>query len=282
MSVQLESTERFFRPTDVENIRRNYRGMQMRSLLRGARHAAVIVAVLVLLIIAYRRTQSDARFAIRNIEVTGGVHTPRAAVDALAHRYVGTNLFRLDINRVRRDISALEWVNRVEIEKALPGTVRIRLVERTPAALIVRDGVLRYVDENGVAFAALSPVAGDNDLPLIVASTPADTARCVAFLRRLRTADVPVYGRVAEVRALAPHGFAMFDRELGATVYVEEEELSTKYRQLHAIVAAEHFRRGDLQYADLRFDNRIVVKPIHAVLGPSLAVPRAEPTQITN
>lgn len=282
MSVLPESTERFFRPADVESIRRNYRDVKVRSFFRALRNLAILVAVIALAIFAYRRTQSDARFAIRHIEVTGAVHTQKAAIDALTRQYAGLNLFRLDIDRVRHDLSALDWVSRIEIEKALPDTLRIRVVERTPAALMSQNGTLRYVDENGGVFADLSPEIGDSDLPLIVATTGDDAVRAVDLLRRLRTRDPEIYARVSEVRPLLPHGFALFDRELGATIYAEAEDLPSKWRQLHAIAAAEKFSRGEVQYADLRFDGRIVIKPVHAVFGPSMTVPQTTTAQITN
>lgn len=278
----LETSERFLRPADVENIRRNYRGIQLRSLVRGGRKAILALSIIAIAVFAYRHTQSDARFAIKHVEISGEMHTRRAAVSAIASRYVGLNLFRLDIDRVRREVTALEWVRRIEIEKALPDTLRIRIVERTPAALIVRNGALRYVDENGVAFAELSPAAGDSDLPLIRAETPFDVRRAVGLIHRLRMNDPDVYARISEVRPLLPHGFALFDRELGATIYAEEEDLSAKWRDLHSIAAAEHFRKGDLQYADLRFDGRVILKPLHAVLGPAVSAPHTLPMQITN
>lgn len=282
MSVPYESTERFFRPADVESIRRNYRGVQLQSFFRVLRNAFVAVALITGAVMAYRHTQSDARFAIKRVEVLGAVHTQRAAVDALTRQYVGLNLFRLDIDRVRRDLASLDWVSRIEIEKALPDTLRIRVVERTPAALIARKGVLRYVDENGAAFADLSPAVGDSDLPVIVAATGDDVVRGVDLLRRLRTSDPAVYARVSEVRPLLPHGFALFDRQLAATIYADDHDLSAKWRDLYAIVTAEKLRRGDVQYADLRFDGRIVLKAVHPNLAPAPAVPQNVPIEITN
>ena len=281
MSV-FDSTERFLRPADVDGLRRNYRGVQLQSLLRAIRNATLIIAVAAGVALLYRHTQSDARFAVRRVEVTGAVHTSRDALRTLTRRYVGLNLFRLDIDRVGHDLTSLDWVSRIEIEKALPDTLRIRVVERIPVALTSRDGVLRYVDENGKAFAELSPSAGDSDLPMIVASNAADTARGVTLLRELRLRDAAVYTRISEVRPLLPRGFALFDREFGATVYAEEEDLSMKWRDYFAVASAEHFRRGDIEYADLRFADRIVMKPVRLILGPPVPVPRAVPTLITN
>lgn len=282
MSVQLESSERFFRPADVESLRRDYRSIRLRSFLRVLRNAFILAALVAAVIIVYRHTQSDARFAIKRVDVTGAVHTQRAAIDALTKQYVGLNLFQLDIDRVRHDLTALDWVRRIEIEKALPDTLRIRIVERTPSALISRDGAFRYVDENGAAFADLSPSIGDTDLPVIVATTGDDVVRAVDLLRRLRTTDPGVYARISEVRPLLPHGYAVFDRQLGATIYADDRDLSAKWRDLYAIAAAEKLQRGDLQYADLRFDDRIVIKPVRAIVAPVASIPQTIPTQITN
>ena len=93
--------------------------------------------------------------------------------------------------------------------------------------------------------------------------------RCVALLRELRAKDPLLYARVSEVRPVAPRGFAIFDRELGAFVYADAGGLSAKWRDLYAIVANEKLARGAIEYADLRFQNRIVVKPWRAAAAPS-------------
>ena len=239
------------------------------SLFRGLRNLLVVLAVIAGAIAAYRHAQSDARFAIKRIEVTGAVHTQRAAIDVLTKRYAGLNLFRLDIDRVQRDMTSLEWVARIEIEKSLPDTLRIRIVERTPVALVLSDGPVHYVDDDGVTFAELSTAVGDSDLPVISGARGAELAHCVGLLRDLRARDAQLYARVSEVRPVAPRGFAIFDRELGAFVYADAGDLSAKWRDLYAIVANEKLARGAIEYADLRFQNRIVVKPWRAAATPS-------------
>jgi cell division protein FtsQ len=159
-------------------------------------------------------------------------------------------------------------VRRVEIEEKVPDTLRIRIVERTPVALVANDGPVRYVDDDGVTFADVSPAVGDADLPVISGARDAELAHCVALLRDLRANDPQLYARVSEVRPLAPHGFAIFDRELGAFIYANAGQLSAKVRELHAIVSREKLARGAIEYADLRFENRIIVKPWRAEAMP--------------
>jgi cell division protein FtsQ len=232
---------------------------------------------------AYRQTQSDARFAVRSIEVAGAVHTPRAQIDAITQRYVGLNLFKIDIARVQNDLGSLVWIQRIAIEKKLPDTLRINVVERTPVAIVRdRDGYLDYVDGTGVVLTELSPSIGDDDLPVIADAAGAELARTVRFVRDLKAADNALYSRVAEVRPVAPRGFAVFDRDLATTVYLNADDAVSKWRNLYSVVQGERLGKSAIEYADLRFADRIVIKPIHPIATnaaePRSNVPAAEIT----
>ena len=271
MSARYETTERFFRPADVAALRRNQRRIQIqRIILIGSRVLAVAVVVVAAGWV-WRHTQSDARFALKTIEVTGAVHTSRADVDAITRAYIGGNLFKLDIAHVQNDLRKLGWVSRIEAEKKLPDTLRVHIVERTPMALLQAGDRLQYVDESGAAFADLSPSVGDGDLPLI---TGGSTAQCVALLRTLRAGDPELYARVSEIRSVAPDAFALYDRQLGTVVYAGAADLSAKWRELYAIAQSERLGRGTITYADLRFADRIVIKPLKAAAPP----PQSETT----
>ena len=278
-----DSTEpRFFRPSDTDRVRRNYRSIQVQRLLEVLRTVVVILIVAVAVMMLYRRTQSDSRFAIRHVEIAGAQHSAKGDLDALTQRYWGTNLFHLDIARLRHEVVSLPWVSRVEIEKKLPDTLRILVVERTPVALAETAGGVAYVDDRGAAFAELTPSVGDPDLPMITGASGEDLARCVAVLHQLRAQDPELYARVSEVTPVPPRGFAFFDRQLRARIYANERDLPAKWRDFYAIANAEHFAPGEVAYADLRFDGRVVVKPLRAMPAAN-TLPRAVvPVQITN
>ena len=272
----------FLRPDDVARIQRNQRQINVQRAWRIGRSSALAIAFIGLALWSYQRAQSDARFAVKTIEVSGVVHTSRVALNAVIAAYVGVNLFKIDIARVQASLRTLPWISRIEIEKKLPDMLRIHVVERTPWALVKREGTLRYADENGVPFAPLSPEVGDPDLPLIVANDPADLQRCVQLVRDLHQHDPLLYSRISEVRPLAPNGFALFDRDLGTIVYADAASLSEKWRTLYSIANAERFGRGAVEYADLRFADRIVLKPVHPIATSGAAIVPAQGAEITN
>lgn len=284
MSSSFDTTQpqRFLRPADVARLRRNQRRIDVQRALYIGRNVALALLVILAGVWAWRRIQSDIRFAVKRIEVTGAVHSSRASINTVTSAYVGANLFRLDIARIQDDLRTLPWVSRIEIEKKLPDTLRIRVVERTPVALIQTYGGLRYVDENGAAFAELSPAVGDPDLPLISAASGPELTRCIELIRNLRDRDPEVYSRISEVRPIAPRGFALFDRDLGAVVYANGDDISGKWRSLYAIAGVENFGRSSIQYADLRFADRVVIKPLHPLTTSAAAIMPAPGAQITN
>ena len=283
MSASYETTQqRFFRPADVARIRRNQRRIQILRMLRMVGRMFVAVALIAGALSLYRHTQSDSRFAVRTIQVVGATHTAQASIDAITHRYLGANLFKIDIAGLQRELKTLGWVARIEAEKKLPDTLRIRIVERVPAALVHHGDRFVYVDENGLPFADLSPSAGDQDLPLIEGAGGRELSRSIALVRELKARDPEVLSRVSEIRPVAPDGFAIFDRQLGTLVYANAADLSEKFRQMYAVAAAEGLERSGIEYADLRFAGRIVMKPVRTPATVPSAPQVVHATDITN
>jgi hypothetical protein len=81
---------------------------------------------------------------------------------------------------------------------------------------------------------------------------------------------------------VAPNGFAVFDRALGAFVYLDPKDAAAKWRSLYAIAAAEHLGRAQIAYADLRFADRIVLKPVHPIVASVPVTHVTAAVQITN
>ena len=254
------TASRFLRPTDLQRLRRNQRRIQVQRLLVWLRNGGLAVTLVFGGVWAWRHTQSDPSFAVRTIEIDGAVHTPAAALTEATQRYKGLNLFQIDIARVQHDLRGLGWVRRIDIEKKLPDTLRIKITERKPVALVNRGERLMYADDEGTPFAELSARVGDEDLPLITKADGAELTRTVVFLTSLRKSDRELYARISEVWPIAPRGFALYDRELGAVVYANADDVSAKYRNLRAVLGAES--NPKIEYADLRFADRVIVKAL--------------------
>lgn len=261
MSVVQQHSDRFFRPSDVRATRRNHRKVQVQKILLWTANILLAAGVCLAALWAWQRTQNDVRFAVRSVEPLGAKKTSRAELDRIANRYVGTNLFRADLDALQRDFQSLPWVASVAIEKQLPGTLKVYITERQPVALLVDGNALRYVDAEARAFAPLSPEYGNPELPLVRNASRDELRRSVAFLVRVRRSEPSLYARISEVTPIAPDGFVIFDRELSAPVFVRDIDAEAKWRDLYRIAAADGIEPRAVEYVDLRFDDRIVIKP---------------------
>lgn len=261
MTVYHGSSDRFLRPVEVGPTPRNLRRLQARRLLLISTNALMVALVVLGAFWTWRKTQEGARFGIQRIEVAGLHHAPRAEIEGIADRWTGANLFRLDLESVGAELRRHPWIESVSLEKMLPATLHIGIAERTPAALVVADGAIRYVDRHGVVFAALSPRIGDPDLPLVSAADERGIAAAVEFLETIESEHPELYSRVSEIEAIPSEGFIVWDRELRTFVRMGPEGAS-RWLALHALARVDGWPAGSLEYADLRFRGRVVIKPL--------------------
>lgn len=259
MSVTYQG-DRFFRPADVTATRRNRRQLRARKALLIFGNVLFLSLLVAGGMWLWQKTQSDRRFAIRRVAVEGAHFTSTASLAPITTALQGANLFRLDIGEVQTRFLELKWVDSVAIEKQLPDVLVVRVTERKPVAISVDQNVPRYIDRSGRSFANVTPAVGNPDLPLVRAVSDDDRRRAIAFLGELKVSDESLYSRVSEIEPVAPDSFAVFDRELRSTVYLEPQSARDRWQMLYEIAHAEKLRQGEIEYADLRFRDRIVVK----------------------
>src|SRR4029434_5257057 len=84
-----------------------------------------------------RSIYENKAFAIRKIEVeTDGVLSPEQ-ICAWAGVRAEANLMALDLARVKRDLELVPAIESAAVELILPGTLRIRVIEREPIARVI-------------------------------------------------------------------------------------------------------------------------------------------------
>jgi cell division protein FtsQ len=119
--------------------------------------------------------RESPRFALRTVQLAGAQRATEAELLALAGVQKGANLWALDASDVARAMGGHPWVSAVDVRRALPDTLQIRVEEHVPAALAVM-GDLYVVDAEGVPFKKVSG-ADALDLPLISGISREEAAR---------------------------------------------------------------------------------------------------------
>ena len=138
----------------------------------------------------------DAGMTVQRIRTEGPRRSSADAIHAAVGVALGTPIFEVDLDAARERVQAVAWVESATVERHLPSTLHVRIVERTPVALWQRNQRLVMVDRTGAEiageavhrFSHLPVIVGDGALdhmPTLLdamASEPALSARVQAAI----------------------------------------------------------------------------------------------------
>ncbi len=206
-------------------------------------------------------------FAVHHVAVAGRGRTNRQAIlDALGVQ-VGTPILAVDLDAAKARLEALAWVHSAEVERRLPDTIFVRLVEREPLAFWQRHGKLVLIDREGRvvptdrldAFGSLIVLVGD------------DVPKTATALLAMLAEEPALYAHVAAaVRVGDRRWNVKLDNNI--EVALPEEDPESAWHHLAALDRSDQILERAIVAVDLRLPDRLVVR-----LPP--APPKAAPTK---
>lgn len=269
--VLLEPELRYWRWRVNRHVRRRRR---LRSALRWGAAAAVNLGIAGVLALAaagaVRHLLTSRALALQNVEVVGARRAPPEELRRTLEPLMGDNLLGLSLSGATRRIESHPWVLEAVVKRRLPGTLRVQVKERRPAALAVIGGLVQVVDEHGKVLGPFGPGLAP-DLPVLTglegreaAATGAVLARGVELLRRLADRSPAFAARISELDLSEPDRVAVRLVEPGPTLLLDPERVDRNV-DLYVARGAEVSRKlGPLRIVDLRWSGRFIVVPEEA------------------
>jgi cell division protein FtsQ len=146
------------------------------GLILGGMSAAAVLGT-------YRYAQTSPRFSVRQIDIDGLRRRSRESVMQLSRLTTGTNIFSVDTAAAERAILMDPWIREVRVERRLPATIRVELVEREAGALAMLGEQMLVVTRTGEPFKKYEP-SDPADLPVITGVSVEEPGREPALERR--------------------------------------------------------------------------------------------------
>jgi cell division protein FtsQ len=91
-----------------------------------------------------------------DVEVEGMTTLRAEAIREQADVPLGVQLARIDTVAIETRIARMERIDKVDVRRRWPNTVRISVAERVPVGWVVSNGAIRYVDRDGIDFRTVS------------------------------------------------------------------------------------------------------------------------------
>ena len=207
---------------------------------------------------------------VTDIQVEGRGTTDVATIMRALAAERGTPILAVSPSRAKQQLESLPWVRSAAIERRLPNTIFVRLVERRPLAVWQHGGKQDLIDSHGdvIPVKDLTPFAR---LPTVVGD---DAGAHAAKLLDMLASEPELAARVtAAVRIDNRRWNLRIDGAID--VLLPEENPAAAWARLAALEQSSKLLKRDVQTVDMRLPDRLVLR-VHAA-PPTEAAPAKKP-----
>jgi len=201
------------------------------------------------------KTSTDIGFTVEDVLVTGRDKSGRDELLAALSIARGAPILAYDFQGAKARVESLPWVLHVRIERLLPDTLVVHLIERRPIALWQNQGDFALIDEDGQVITR-EHLGRYSDLIQVVG---ADAPNRVGGLLELLETQPELK---AQVRAAVRVGGRRWDLSLagGVDVRLPEDGAPQALARLAEFESESGVLGRDVKVLDLRVPDRVIVR----------------------
>jgi cell division protein FtsQ len=244
----------------------------------AVKHVWVVLRVLALTVVggyaAYRAAalvSAAPSLQIAHLTVRGHERLSTGEVLALVDGLRGQNILAVNLEDWQQKLQSSPWVESATIRRVLPSTLEIMVHERRPMG-IGRIGTAMYlVDRHGVIVDEYGPAYADIDLPIIdgMATSPHQGGSMVdgpraEFAGRVISALAvrpEIAERVSQIDVSDPRDAVVILDGDPALLRLGDGDFVARLQHYLELAPTLRERLAAIDYVDLRFDERLYVRP---------------------
>lgn len=200
---------------------------------------------------------------VKDIVFIGNHHLKNEELKSLIRVRTGDELFARSGRELYGNLKRSPWIKEVAVRKELSGRVLVKVTERVPVAILSLAGAPYLIDNDGRILEQLRegallllPVIKDID-PSVNRATYAEAVR---FMGVLRARNVVAYDGDIVITGARPEDLTLTVENVAVKVGMGDFE--KKLERLEFVKDEIQRRNMQVDSIDLRFANKIVVKPV--------------------
>jgi cell division protein FtsQ len=208
---------------------------------------------------------------VSRIRVHGNVRLSNGEVQTIIRDLQGTNILSANLVKARSALLRSPWVAEVALRRVLPSTIDVYVSERRPFGLCRLGNQLYLIDRDGTVLDEFSPRYAEFDLPIVdgLVRSPRKGKPTIDETRAELAARVvdaiqgheELVKRVSQIDVSDAHDAVILLDDDPALLHVGEERFRERLQSYLEIAGALKERIPDIDYVDLRFEQRVYVKP---------------------
>ncbi len=194
---------------------------------------------------------------VAHVTIEGRANTPEPLLRAAIGVTIGDPILGFSVEAARARIETLTWVEQATVERRLPDTVVVAIVERRPFAIWQNEKKFHLIDRAGQIVANQDVALFKDKLPMVVgAAAPAGAADLLKQLDKYPALSARI---LASVRV----GERRWNLHLknGIDVMLPEGHETEALERLMQLQQEHALMDRPLTNIDLRLPDRLVVRP---------------------
>ncbi len=213
---------------------------------------------------------SDA-LVIQRITVEGNTRMSTGEVVSLLDGLRGQNMLSVDLEAWKASVKASPWVADAAIRRVFPGRVSVAVVERMPIGIGRLGDTLFLVDRQGNLIDEYGPNYAELDLPILtgldggqaVEEPRVDELRAALAVSVVDAVSTrrDLAARVSEIDVTDAHNAVLTLKDDPTQVRLGDEQFVRRLQTYFDLAPTLRERVPMADYADVRFDNRVYVRP---------------------
>jgi len=217
------------------------------------------------------KVSANLGFTLNDVLVAGRKETDRKDLLTALGIVRGAPILAFDFETARARVEALPWVQHAKIERFLPNTLSIHLIERQPIALWQNQGDFALIDEEGQVIIRQGLARFSHLIHVVGSDAP---NRVGGLLELLGTQPKVLNNVMAAVRV----GGRRWDLLMlgGVDVRLPENNIPGALARLVAFEAKSGVLSRDVKILDLRLPDRIIVRKSPTAIRKPLPMPGQE------
>jgi cell division protein FtsQ len=202
---------------------------------------------------------AQAGFVVKGLYLEGRNRTSIEEIEKALDIKKGDPILRLSINEVRARLEKIESVKMAAIDRSLPGTLHVRIVEREPVAMWQHEGKMALVDDNGAVMTGLD-MAQFQQLPLILGD---DAPKHVSEVLAILASQPDLVKRFAAAIHVGERRWNIrLSAQAGENIEIKlpETDPAAAWKKLAELETKQKLLDRDIKVIDLRMPGRMFIK----------------------
>jgi cell division protein FtsQ len=222
-------------------------------------------------------------FHVDQINVRGNHRLSKGEVLAMLQSLRGRSVLSVDLAQWRQALMGSPWIADASLRRTLPSTVDVVILERAPLGIGRINGSLYLVDDRGSVIDDYGPNYADLDLPIIdgLSGLSEETSGAQpgaespdvyrALLARRLLDALRVRNMQAQISQIdvsdSRNAVVLLDGD-PTLLRLGNERFVERLQSYHELAPALRERVPAIDYVDLRFDERVYVRPAREMQAP--------------